>query len=190
MDWPERTIANRRKRWYLGAMEPPREPHAAPHPQQSRFATTHWSVVEQIHAVPQPLGLLADADAAEDHRGAHRQVLAVRPGAFTDLRRQLSSGGQNEGAQAAALPQRQALQSRKQESGGFPRARLGATEQVLAAEGYRDRLQLYGGRGLVGGIFEGSEELGHQPQVRKRRQDNLSLSLSRTPEGTEPLCFE
>ena len=92
---------------------------------------------DDVDAAPQLVDLRVDADAAVDHGGLQRQVLAVSPDAFADLRRELARRRQDQSPYAASRGRRvlrQALQQRQCESGGLAGARLCAGHDVASFE--------------------------------------------------------
>src|SRR3990170_1193302 len=102
---------------------------------------------QDIHAAAQGVGLGGEADAAEDHGGLERHVLAVDAHALLHLRGELARGRENERADRAprALWLRiQALQQRQGEAGGLAGAGLGAGQDIAPLEDHGDRLDLDG----------------------------------------------
>ncbi len=122
---------------------------------------------QQIAARLQRLDLRADADAAEHHGGAHRDVLAVGAGAVGDLRGELAGGGEDQRAWRAAGAGGEPLQHRQHECGRLAGAGLGAGEHVAAGEHGGNRPLLNGGRGVVALVGDRAQQLGREPEIGK-----------------------
>ena len=106
--------------------------------------------------------LRVDADAAEDHVAADRQVLAVVAHALAHLGGQLAGRGQHQGTNAVrgyfALALGEALQHRQGKACGLAGPGLGGGHQVTASQDGRDRLLLDGRRGVVALLGNGTQQ--------------------------------
>jgi len=115
---------------------------------------------QDVNAAAQLVGLRAETNAAEDHGGLERDMLAVGAYALLHLRRELARGRENQRAHRAlraARPGVQKLQQRQRETGGLAGAGLRAGENIAAFENDGDGLQLDGG-GLGVALFGHSTE--------------------------------
>jgi hypothetical protein len=116
---------------------------------------------QDVGARAQRRVLRIDVDAAEDHRGGERQVLAVGAHRFLDLGGEFAGGHQHEAARLAVFRREgllgKAIQDRQGEAGGLASAGLGGGKQIAALQHQGNALGLDGGGGGVAG-------LGHGPQ--------------------------
>lgn len=125
---------------------------------------------QHIGALAQRHHLRVDLDAAKDHGGTQRQVLAVGRNALAHLCSQLAGRGQDQHTRligAGTLPLAQTLQYRQREAGGLAGAGLGAAQQIAAAEDGGDGLALNGRRGGIALGVDGAQQLGAQAKIGK-----------------------
>ena len=117
--------------------------------------------------------LRVDADAAEDHGGAQRQVLAVGAHALLHLRREFAGRREDQARPDGARAKRwrcggrQPLQQRQREAGGLAGAGLRGAEQVAPGEHDGDGLRLDGGGFGVALLGDSAEQLGRQAEAFK-----------------------
>jgi len=101
---------------------------------------------KNIHPAAQHGNLRVDVNATENHRRAHRQVLAVGGNAFTHLGSQFACRGKHQGAHrtetVAHILAAQALQQGQGKTGGFAGAGLCAGQHVAAFKHNGDGLGL------------------------------------------------
>ena len=120
------------------------------------------SVVEQasgcgdddVDAAPELRDLRVDADAAEDHGGAQRHVLAVVAHALADLRGELARRRQDQRTNVPAVTGRRVVggepvQQRQGEAGRLAGAGLSAGHDVASCEHDGNDLRLDGGGGGI-----------------------------------------
>ena len=126
---------------------------------------------DELDVLAQRLDLRAFADAAEDRGHAKRNVAGVGARVLLDLRRELASRREDEGAnllRADRRPRREELEHRQDERRGLAGAGLGDADDVGAAEDLRNG----GGldrRGLrVTRVFESVEEAGFETEGGER----------------------
>ena len=121
---------------------------------------------QDVEPAVQGLDLGELADATENNGMTETHMAAVGRGAFGDLCRQFPGRCQDQDARPAALGlplmQGQILQNGQDESRGFPRAGLGAADQVAAGKQMGDGLGLDGGRRGVSLLGDRALEFGQQ----------------------------
>jgi hypothetical protein len=132
-----------------------------------------------VHSAPERLDLRRHPDAAENDRGAQRQILSVGAGGLSNLGSELAGRREDERANAPSGSARESLERREEEAGRFARASLRAAKQVGAAQSHRDGLRLDRRGCAVLGIGQRAKDLGKQPELGKRHSGNLLGHLAR-----------
>jgi hypothetical protein len=130
------------------------------------------------------LDLRVDVDAAVDHEGAQRNVLAVGLHALVHLDRELAGRREDEAAhrvqrrrEALGGERREPLDQGQHEAGGLAGAGLRGAEQIAPGKDDGDGLRLDGGGFCVALLRDGTQQLGHQPEAFERRTYDVLLMI-------------
>ncbi|KKW30390.1 MAG: hypothetical protein UY75_C0034G0010, partial [Parcubacteria group bacterium GW2011_GWC2_52_8c] len=126
---------------------------------------------DDVHAAAQLVDLRADADAAENHRGAQPQVLAVGAHAVLHLRRELAGRHQDQCPHGMAGRRRacrilvtgvmrEQMQHGQREARGLAGAGLGGSDQIATGEHQGNGLRLDGGGLGIALLGDSAEQLG------------------------------
>ncbi len=121
---------------------------------------------QNVHARFQLVHLGLLSHPAEDDGGAEGEIFAVGLKALLDLEGQLPGGGEDEGADGAALHRALAepLKDGGGEGTGLAGAGLGAAQHVPPGQGGGDGLGLDGGGGAVVQVGESGKDRGAEAQ--------------------------
>ena len=138
---------------------------------------------EDVDALAHLGDLRVDVDAAVDHEGLERDVLAVGLDALVDLDREFARRREDEaahrvqrGREALARDRGEALQQGQGEAGRLAGARLGGAEQVAPGKDDGNGLRLDGGGFGVALFRDGAEQLGQKPETFESLADGYLLN--------------